>query len=1333
MRSKLAALMVCLVMLLSAVSFGIESSSDERGEAGLRSEASGIILPAPVPESVDPLASPLAEPVVSGQSRSWHSERSTDALAVFVRDQDIYYSVYGHAPRTPRPVTTDLAWEWWSNDANGTSSAKIPDDAGYTEEGDDKYPTVAFSRVDFAIAAWTNEQHVKNIDCTNDGNTFQVEVRKASILFATWEMNTGYDKSKAFWFIGSELAIEADEDTFYLSPSIAIDNNGNGLLTYTKKVVKRANGCPDGADVSIEAVPFSATRESGTFGTPVTLYATSEESTYDHKPPLTSTVSFSAKLAHYGSFTRQWALVAWWVESDKYSKDCGNYEAIIQTYWPAHLAWNGSAFQGSWEHIPDVMTPPSSLDDNLSVYPNGKLAISTDQLSEPGAPLHSHVEVDWIVTKQQGNPCDAPSQTREKEAWSARWGGAGWEPKAYKFKDLQPQASGIAIAYLPNNDAVVVNDKGSGDDIQLSRETYEGEPGTTPLEWKHLSRLNNAEGFYPTVASLAHSKTVVLWTKDSSSGPEIMWSEAANEDIVKDNAGLWSEGAVLAAGSDVDFAALTGSPTLPHAEWSTLFYQAADNNLEKFDGIASPLTMTDGEEMQLAGSSSLVNVVSLFDVYSDYKNGSIIYMKQGSYSRIRHLGDVNTGSPQTLEDFIVMSTEAYPAKRNMLVLSNHGLGFASICSDDHAKKSSMDMAELYSALKNANMKFDILGFNACLMAMTEVAYQVRDYTHYVVASEEVTIGMSHPLLSGMISDGGWPMHQILFRFIGSPYEDTGNLTKDIVDINDANWKSRHSIRTFSSIETSKIEDLVESLDHFAKTAQQEMVNNKSAGKRLVSAVRRAESFKERTFVDIHNFATKVNASSSFSASLRQAAGWVVANVTASVSYNKAGPGHPNAKGLSIWLPVSRAGYDALYIFHADTYFSWDTDWGNFVFKLMKEQSKNQKKKFNFKVFTGTNSKIPKSSVTDYSGKGCGYDPDSGNYCNSIESNLTDCEYYELENETVILLPTNLTGFNWTVYGDFLSEATPFHASFEMFYEDNLTYSETISGTVQPNGTVNGTFNVPTPPSPPHNLQGSWDNSNGITLTWDYPEDDGGLPVQGYYIYRGTDPDLSSIVDSTSNTASYTDYTTDDKTKYFYWMSGYNQIGEGLRSDWIEVPPPIYDSDSDGVVDGTDNCPMTPFGETVDEYGCSNSQVDSDGDGVNNTLDICPDTLTSESVDEAGCSDSQLDSDSDGVSDDIDACPGTLAGALIDSTGCEIVEDPPDSDSDGVPDEEDDCPDTSSEDTVDEKGCTETIPADDSTSDSGQGDDGGGGLLPGLGLIVSMAALALVASLRRLRL
>ena len=35
--------------------------------------------------------------------------------------------------------------------------------------------------------------------------------------------------------------------------------------------------------------------------------------------------------------------------------------------------------------------------------------------------------------------------------------------------------------------------------------------------------------------------------------------------------------------------------------------------------------------------------------------------------------------------------------------------------------------------------------------------------------------------------------------------------------------------------------------------------------------------------------------------------------------------------------------------------------------------------------------------------------------------------------------------------------------------------------------------------------------------------------------------------------------------------------------------------------------------------------------------------------------------------------------------------------------------------------------------TGQGDDGGGGLLPGLGLIVSMAALALVASLRRLRL
>ena len=48
-----------------------------------------------------------------------------------------------------------------------------------------------------------------------------------------------------------------------------------------------------------------------------------------------------------------------------------------------------------------------------------------------------------------------------------------------------------------------------------------------------------------------------------------------------------------------------------------------------------------------------------------------------------------------------------------------------------------------------------------------------------------------------------------------------------------------------------------------------------------------------------------------------------------------------------------------------------------------------------------------------------------------------------------------------------------------------------------------------------------------------------------------------------------------------------------------------EQDHDLVADEYDNCPDTPFGETADIYGCSESQRDGDNDGVLDIDDQCP--------------------------------------------------------------------------------------------------------------------------------
>ena len=107
-----------------------------------------------------------------------------------------------------------------------------------------------------------------------------------------------------------------------------------------------------------------------------------------------------------------------------------------------------------------------------------------------------------------------------------------------------------------------------------------------------------------------------------------------------------------------------------------------------------------------------------------------------------------------------------------------------------------------------------------------------------------------------------------------------------------------------------------------------------------------------------------------------------------------------------------------------------------------------------------------------------------------------------------------------------------------------------------------------------------------------------------------------------------------------------------------------DTDSDGIPDGCDSCPLDPNNDSDGDGICDSQDiciggddtVDTDGDGVPDFCDDEPNSLCPNNVDTNGVS---IDSDSDGICDDIDMCPG-----FNDNT---------DTDLDGVPDGCDFCP------------------------------------------------------------
>ena len=120
----------------------------------------------------------------------------------------------------------------------------------------------------------------------------------------------------------------------------------------------------------------------------------------------------------------------------------------------------------------------------------------------------------------------------------------------------------------------------------------------------------------------------------------------------------------------------------------------------------------------------------------------------------------------------------------------------------------------------------------------------------------------------------------------------------------------------------------------------------------------------------------------------------------------------------------------------------------------------------------------------------------------------------------------------------------------------------------------------------------------------------------------------------------------------------------------------FDSDSDSVHDGWDNCPDIPNTDQTDTDSDGLGNVcddDDDNDTVLDSLDNCPLIANTD----------QADADSDGVGDACDVCPGADDNADSDSDGvpdgCDICpgfDDLADMDSDDFPDGCDNCPNVS---------------------------------------------------------
>ncbi len=94
---------------------------------------------------------------------------------------------------------------------------------------------------------------------------------------------------------------------------------------------------------------------------------------------------------------------------------------------------------------------------------------------------------------------------------------------------------------------------------------------------------------------------------------------------------------------------------------------------------------------------------------------------------------------------------------------------------------------------------------------------------------------------------------------------------------------------------------------------------------------------------------------------------------------------------------------------------------------------------------------------------------------------------------------------------------------------------------------------PSVPDAPRNLVATPGNGT-MTLTWSPPSSDGGSPITGYTLYRGTNSGNRSFPVSLGNVTTYTDTGLTNGQRYYYVVTAVNAIGEGPPSSEVSAKP-----------------------------------------------------------------------------------------------------------------------------------------------------------------------------------
>jgi hypothetical protein len=383
--------------------------------------------------------------------------------------------------------------------------------------------------------------------------------------------------------------------------------------------------------------------------------------------------------------------------------------------------------------------------------------------------------------------------------------------------------------------------------------------------------------------------------------------------------------------------------------WTFMVYMAGDNG-KVFHTSAGPMRLMsemtsagykDLWKMGQVGTTDACAVTCLFDT----QQGSyLVEVRKGNgmgNSLVRSMTALNMGDPENLRAFIVRSVEEYPADQYALVLWNHGLGWLDVdiysrvrsaggggrshqplfrstpgriaggektrpIAFDDSSKDFLDTVDLRWALEEARMltgvRLDVIGMDACLMAMIEGARELAPYADYFIASQEV-----EPM-------EGWPYPGILKALNKQPGMDAAAFACMVVDEYAASYGGKGRGADDTITQSAIVTARTEQTEALAKALVDALLLDPAPALRAMAQRAADETlvFQDRSYRDLGSFAQNLAKEAEWTPhrnarAVRAAAQALAEHLTTrgeDTPVLRVGfaPAYERATGLSVFLP-----------------------------------------------------------------------------------------------------------------------------------------------------------------------------------------------------------------------------------------------------------------------------------------------------------------------------------------------------------------------------------------------------------------------------------------------